>query len=446
MNWALLQKTTIALLCAIMFGVAFQGVIAVVAEVNAPNYALLLKSWKEVLLGVVGILLLAEAWRSHKLKSLLRDRLLWLIAAIGVLHIALLLLFDNYYVSEFAGLLIDLRFYLLFAECYIAIRLWPEAKKSLQLAAAGGIGVVMVFALLQVTVLPKDILSSIGYSKATIQPYLTVDLNQDYVRINSTLRGPNPLGALAMMTLSIGAALWLRRYTFTKNWQRWLVWLVTIGAIAALWSSYSRSAWLAVMVAAVVLAVAVGVRRLSRYVVIGGATAVVLASVAVLMLQHTPVVQNLVFHTNPDSPTIKKSDDGHLSSLENGTEAMLAQPWGAGLGSTGSASLLTKEPKIIENQYLYMAHESGWLGLIVQLWLFGWVLLILWRHRLEPISLGLLASGVGLAAIGMVLPVWVDDTVAMLWWSLAAVAVASYYNRKETPHARTHHKKATRTT
>jgi hypothetical protein len=34
------------------------------------------------------------------------------------------------------------------------------------------------------------------------------------------------------------------------------------------------------------------------------------------------------------------------------------------------------------------------------------------------------ASGIGLAVIGVLLPVFVDETVAIIWWGLAAVGLA----------------------
>ena len=48
-----------------------------------------------------------------------------------------------------------------------------------------------------------------------------------------------------------------------------------------------------------------------------------------------------------------------------------------------------------------------------------------WRRRAQWLALAVFASGVGIAAAGMVLPVWVDDTVSIVWWGLAAMVVAS---------------------
>ena len=103
----------------------------------------------------------------------------------------------------------------------------------------------------------------------------------------------------------------------------------------------------------------------------------------------------------------------------------MAQPLGAGIGSTGSASLYDDDEGgvIIENQYLYIAHETGWLGLALFVAIFGLIMVRLWRARDDWLALGAFASGVGMALIGLLLPVWADDTVAIVWWALAATAL-----------------------
>ena len=111
---------------------------------------------------------------------------------------------------------------------------------------------------------------------------------------------------------------------------------------------------------------------------------------------------------------------------------MVRQPFGAGIGSTGSASLGTDQPLIIENQYLFIAHETGWIGLTVFIGLFGLILRRLWQRRRDWLALGVFASGIGLAVIGLLLPVWVDDTVSIVWWGLAAVALAGGVYGKRT--------------
>jgi hypothetical protein len=84
---------------------------------------------------------------------------------------------------------------------------------------------------------------------------------------------------------------------------------------------------------------------------------------------------------------------------------------------------------IIENQYLFIAHEAGWLGLLLFMAIFGLVMVRLWHVRADWLVLGIFASGIGLALIGLLLPVWVDDTVAIIWWALAATAIGYRHER-----------------
>jgi len=118
------------------------------------------------------------------------------------------------------------------------------------------------------------------------------------------------------------------------------------------------------------------------------------------------------------------SNGQHLQSLEQGLGYVLIHPLGAGVGTTGSASLQGARPLIIENHYLFIAHEVGLLGLAVFVWLFGLVLVRLWHRRTDWLALGLFASGIGLGLAALILPVWADDTVAIVWWGLAAVAIS----------------------
>lgn len=424
------------LLAAIIVGVCLQGPISVGAEVLTPGGALLVKSWKELLLLMVALMVAAAMVRQQKLGHFMRDPLVWLPGLIAVVYGAALLAFPNPSVGELAALVISLRSYLMFVVVYGAVMLWPQLRTRLVRALAIGASIVALFALLQITVLPKDFLAQFGYSEATIRPYMTVDQNQAFVRINSTLRGPNPLGAFAMIAISGLVAAGLRGWRPVHRWQWGLLGVVAVGLVAALWSSYSRSAWLAMGVALAVAVVAVGVRRASRWMWIGaGLGAVVLLLAAAAFLQ-TNFAQHVIFHTNPHSPTTIKSDHEHVMSLQEGVAHTLEKPFGDGLGSVGSPSLLTDVPRIVENQYFYMAAEVGWLGVVLQLGLLGAVLWRAWRQRHHALVLAVVMSGAGLVLVGLVLPVWADDTIGIVWWALAACALASVSGKqKEVQHA-----------
>jgi hypothetical protein len=193
----------------------------------------------------------------------------------------------------------------------------------------------------------------------------------------------------------------------------------------ALWISYSRSALVAAVVGVgIVLAITIA-RRLSVRVWIGVAVATVAIIGGLAAAQNSTFVSNVILHENPVEGNSVNSNDGHISSLEDGFVRMIRQPVGAGVGSTGSASLYGDLPVIVENQYLFIAHESGWLGFGLFMILFAMILWRLWSARQNWLCLGVFASGIGLAMIGLLLPVWADDTVAIIWWGLAGLALAS---------------------
>ncbi len=135
-------------------------------------------------------------------------------------------------------------------------------------------------------------------------------------------------------------------------------------------------------------------------------------------------MSQVILHEDPDEGNDVNSNDGHAESLAEGTNRMLRQPLGAGIGSTGSASLYTDDPIIIENQYLFVAHETGWVGLVIYVMINYLALQLLWFRREHWLALGVFASGIGIAIAGLFLPVWVDDTVSIIWWGLAAIALA----------------------
>lgn len=446
----LVEQMIVWLVVVVFVGMAIHTPATVFIETHWPHLELLAKSWKELVLAALLLLIVASLYKRGALRQVLRDKIVVLVAAIAGIHVALLILFDNVYVSELAGLLIDLRFYLFFVELYVIARFIPGLRRYGLRAAAVGAAIIVLFGILQVFVLPKDILASIGYSDETIKSYLTVDLNPDYVRINSTLRGPNPVGAFAVLVLCVAGAWAIRRAAQLVSWKSRVQMIATLLAgVIILWASYSRSAWIAAVMGAAALWASVVPKKLAVYSLIGMAIASVVVVGALLQLRDVPAISNLVFHNNPVGGSPTKSDDGHIESLEQGIEAASQAPLGKGIGSTGSASLLSDEPVIIENQYLFMAHESGWLGVTLQLLLFGLVLWGLWRLRQDWLSLGLFAAGIGLAFIGLLLPVWVDDTLSLYWWGLAGLALGSSAiiksDERITPKSKSH-KKTARTT
>lgn len=429
MNARLLGRIILILEVIILVGVTLHAPLTVWLGTMFPAYDELIKSWKEILMGVC-LLLLAiyisyqKAWR-----DIWRDWIIRIAALYALLHLTLLGWASQGVQAALAGLLIDLRYILFFVLVYVSARYITNARRVLLGAATAGALIVIGFAALQVTVLPDDILKHIGYGPQTITPYLTVDLNYEYVRINSTLRGPNPVGAYAGLCLALVIAFVVQRRKKLTRTEGIIAGLLALGSVSALWASYSRSAIVAGLGMVVIVALLSQVKRIPRKGWIAGA--VVLAGLfgGIIAARDTAFVSNVILHENPDGGSVHKSNDGHAESLRDGFIRMVQQPLGGGIGSTGSASLRGEKPLIIENQYLFIAHEVGWLGLGLFLALFGIVLYQLWLRRSDWLALGVFAGGIGLAVIGLLLPVWADDTVAIIWWGLAGLAIATQRRR-----------------
>jgi len=417
-------KIYIWILLIIFGGIVLHTPVTVWLGTIFPNCSLLVKSWKEILMLIAGAMALFLLYKNKQFK-LLREPVIVAIGIYAFLHLIMLVIFQNGLTSTVAGLAIDLRYLLFFVLVYIALKMYPEYRNVFIKIGIAGALIVLVFAILQVFILPADILKYLGYSKDTISPYLTVDLNSDYIRINSTLRGPNPLGAYAGIALTLITSAILKRKIVKKKWSLILVGVLIAGGLAALWASYSRSALIGTLVAIAVVLFVNFWRKLSlKAWLIIGAIALVISG-GFLAVSNTSFISNVVFHENPTEGNSVNSNEGHFDSLKSGVTQLISQPLGAGVGSTGSASLLGNNPEIIENQYLFTAHEVGWLGVGIFIYIFTLVLCKLWKHRKNWLVLGVFASGIGLALIGLLLPVWVDDTVAIIWWGLAAIALTT---------------------
>lgn len=425
------EKLLIVLLAIIFGGIVLHAPLSVWLGSIWPENELLFKVWKELLMIFAAGLVTAMITRRRMWAELGRDKVFWCIVAYAGLHVLLVGLFRLNAEATLAGLAIDLRYVLFFGLVYVALRAIPQYRQMFITIGIVGAFLVVGFATLQLF-LPRDILAYIGYSQDTIAPYLTVDKNDDFVRVNSTLRGPNPLGAYAGMVLAIITAVLVHTKAWLNTKYRWLIVVLSVCSLIALWTSYSRSAWIGAVVAiGLVLAVTVA-RKLPRWswIVVCGVLGALVGGL--LLARDTSFVSNVLLHENPEGGSSVSSNDEHAESLAFGLERLWQQPLGAGVGSTGSASLYTDSPVIIENQYLFIAHETGWVGLLLFLALFSITMVRMWSLRKDWLPLGVFASGISLALIGLLQPVWVDDTVSIIWWGLAAIALTGGGNATKT--------------
>jgi O-antigen ligase len=230
------------------------------------------------------------------------------------------------------------------------------------------------------------------------------------------LRGPNPFGGYLAVILS---ALTLRWYRSKPQQKQLGLFLIGLGVIALLFS-FSRSAWVATLLAVglgYVLHISAAARRT---VLVSIAAVLVLVGSLVVVFRDNNVIENTVFHTD-ETNVASTSDEGHLAAIRAGITEVKNNPLGAGPGTAGPASynLEKTAPRISENYYLQIAQEVGVIGLVLFILMFSLIMQRAVTQRLYFWPQVLLISGAGLAVANLLLHVWADDTLGIIWWALA---------------------------
>lgn len=384
-----------------------------------------LRLWKEVLLlaciiGVLYLLITDGKIRSHTLTR----RLVWLILvyiAVNVIWGAVA--WHQHTLTAKAlgyGLIVNLRFLIFFLISWSLALRTSRLRKSWQWLVLAPAAVVVLFGLLQALVLPQDFLTHFGYGPKTIAPFETINHNAQYLRIASTLRGANPLGAYLLIPISLLAGLLI---TGRRTWPYVSLF---IGSLLTLFFSFSRSAWVGAALALTTIGIHYLDRKYLKQAVAGIICVVVLASAAFATFEwhHNSRFQNIFFHTQTHSTVKTTSDQGHIAGLKNGLHDLVRQPFGRGPGSAGPASVYNiGSPRIAENYFLQIGQETGWIGLILFALINIGVGYILWLKRQDPLALTLFASLIGLTFISLFSHAWTDDTTAYIWWGLAGIAM-----------------------
>jgi hypothetical protein len=385
-----------------------------------------LRLWKEVLLAICGLGVLYLMAADVKIRTMtLTRRLAQLILIYFLVQVIWgLTAYRLHDVNAKAlgyGLLVDNRFFLFFLIVWaIALRtsrLHANWHKLLFWPAVG----VVVFGLLQVFVLPKDFLSHFGYGAATIPAYETINSNSHYVRIASTLRGANPLGAYLLVPLSALTVLIVRG---KRNWQTISL---LLAILIALFFTFSRSAWIgAVVSVAVVLVIGLQNQRTRKLFFYGAAAAIIIIAGICIVFRNNTRFENITFHTQTHSLSPQSSDQNHDSALRTGINQLLHQPLGRGPGSAGPASVYNNHPpRIAENFFVQVGQETGWVGLVLFVTINAGVGYLLWLGRKSSLALSLFASLIGLTIVNQLSHAWADDTLAYVWWGLAGIALAT---------------------
>jgi hypothetical protein len=388
------------------------------------GYYTALRLWKEGLLALLALGVLYVLTRDAKRRrQFIHSRLAWLMAAyLAVQTVWGIAAYVTHHVSAKAlgyGWISNTRFLIFFLVVGIIATYAAKLKKVWPTIVIGPLTIVVVFGLLQYFILPYDFMTHLGYSATTIFPYEDINHNVHYIRIMSTLRGANPLGAYLLVGLCLVLALWRKQH-------KWVYGVIAGAGVLALTLSFSRAAWAGFALSVAVLLWASLKRSpVLNFVAVGTVSCAVLAAGTGLALRHNATFQNIFFHTQEHSAVQTTSDQGHASALQSGLHDAWREPLGRGPGTAGPASVYnTGHPtRIAENYFVQIAQETGWIGLALFGALSFWVAQMLWRRRDQALALGLLAALVGVSFVNFLSHAWADDTLAYLWWGLAGIAL-----------------------
>jgi O-antigen ligase len=403
---------------AIIILLPFHEFLATWAASNFNHYDVF-RVWKELLILLITPLAIYVIFKTPRLKKwIVNDWIPLLILVYVALNISMgLLAYAGDRVNPTAlaeGLIIDLRFLVFFVIAAVAAYKAKFLKENWQTILLIPAVFTVIFGLSQLF-LSINFLSHFGYGAKTIPAYSTVDQKLSYHRIQSTLRGPNPFGAYLILIIS-ACFINLKK-------QKWLKLLLALTAIVALFFTYSRSAYIGLIISLVILYYLIKLhgKIRSQFVVIGIVGIVILGS-AVIALRHNSTVDNVFFHTSNSSKSSVSSNNERASSLKNGLKDVIHEPLGEGVGTAGPASEHNNNPpRIAENYYIQVAQETGWLGLILFLAINIIVGLRLWRLKKDPLACLLFTSFIGISFVNLLSHEWADDTLSLIWWGMAGI-------------------------
>ncbi len=387
----------------------------------------LLRLWKEFLLlpimaSAIYALIKDKSLRQKLVHSRLVQLITLYIIFLVLLAIIPLLSQDVTAKAMWYGLLVNLRFLLFFLAVFILATKSQIIVKNWPMLFYIPAIIVAAFAILQYLALPYDFLRHFGYSESTIYPYETINHNIQLIRVASTTRGANPLGAYLLLPISALAVAF-----FKEKKQRTNILMLGLGFLLALAFSFSRSAWIGAALSLLLITwAALKTKRARKILLLSLAGIAMCGIILALVLRNNADFQNTFLHTEHGSKVAVSSNEAHGSAFKAAAKDIIHQPWGGGVGTAGPESVYNNHPaRIAENYFLQIGQEAGVIGMALFIAICSVAGRKLWKGRADPLALWLFASLIGLTFVNLLSHAWTDDTLAYIWWGLAGVALAT---------------------
>lgn len=383
----------------------------------------LFRIWKEILLALITPVVAWIIFNDYSLRKwFLESKIVRLFGLFVLLNIAMSAwALANNKVNASAtiyGLIVNLRFFLFFIVCSVLAAktgfLHKHWKKIIVIPAL----MVIVFGIIQSIFLPNDFLRHFGYGPGTVTSFQTVNSNPDLPRLQSTLRGPNPLGAYLVLILPMIFFIARENVLMRRG--------ALLGGAFVLFYTYSRSAWLGMFLCVVSILFLTNKLRIERK----HFSALLLAALVGIALisqlsRSNQDLQDTILHTS-SSATTSSSNEVRASAISSALKDIEKHPLGGGPGTAGPASFRNSghEPKIAENYFLQIGQEVGVVGMMALVAIMMIAGYQLWQRRDDQLAKVLLATFVGITFINLVSHAWADDTLAYIWWGLAGIVLA----------------------
>lgn len=283
--------------------------------------------------------------------------------------------------------------------------------------------------------LPPDILTNVGYSlERGTRAVFFIDDNPEYLRVMSTLREPNALGAYLLLPAAALLALFIRTKESAKR-------QMISGAFGlhmlAIFMTFSRSAWLALAVTLSLVVYWQYKARLNTLVKrFWPAVLILLLAVGTtgFVVKDSHFFQQYVVHSNPNEQVADlDSNDYHSLLVQQGLKGIQKEPLGHGPGTAGIVSIQNPDRgQLTENYYIQIGYEVGIIGVVLFIALNAWLYMHI-RQRKDVLSIVLLASFWGYVVTNMLLHTWSNEAVSAQWWILAGMAIVSLPTARKLP-------------
>ncbi len=409
----LLEISTFGILLLLVIMPFHAALVTIIGSIMPDK--LILQSWKEiVILSVATLVFLAYIKDRSILKLDTINKIVLII--IGFSSLITLVVHTN-----LAGTLAGIKTNISVLVLFLAVQTFSNYidKQRLTKLVLYPAFFVAVIAIIQPWLFSPDLLSKIGYNTTSILGGQYIEASKSAVRVFSTLGGPNQLGAYLIIPFSLCLALGLNKKT-----RLWLI--AALGLCIPIYMTYSRSAWLGLIFASILIITL----RLKKDVQIVIATIIGLVALLGIILffninpcGHFKTIQAQFLHGSCIQGSIEGPDAERIQAIQTGLATISTNPMGYGLGSAGPASFYSNSPRIVENWFLQITIEIGFIGLVLYILMFILLLKELYfdsqnKNRDHTLSSALFGALVGILITGMFLHSLGDSTLAIILFIL----------------------------